>query len=179
MRRANLFRMRSDLDHPALSILRSSHGCPRQFRADRRPALSNHSLGRIAVRWSNVEAFPAILDTGNSFSFSIREEQLEAWAGVQAGSLPRAGTIEINRRKQVVRVADLALWRNSTRQRDVLRGPFNLELPRGIAVYTRNEPMAPRLPLLGMRTFVHNRLAVKIDGRRLTVTINRPLFGGR
>ena len=39
--------------------------------------------------------------------------------------------------------------------------------------------MALRLPLLGMRTFVHNRLAVKIDGRRLTVTINRPLFGGR
>jgi hypothetical protein len=132
----------------------------------------------VAVRSGGVTSrtFPAIVDTGNSFSFSIREEQLESWAGIHADSLPRAGTIEINNRKQIVRVADLALLRNIPNQRDMFRGFFELALPRGIAVYARNEPTAPRLPLLGLRALVHNRLAVKIDGRRMRVKISRPWF---
>src|SRR6266566_7253680 len=103
----------------------------------------------------------------------MRDEHLEAWAGVRADSLPRAGTIELNKRKHVVRVADLVLFRNARGERNVLHSAFDLELPRGLAVYARNDASAPRLPLLGLRTLVHNRLTATIDGQRMRLSIYR------
>jgi len=120
--------------------------------------------------------FPAILDTGNSFSFSVREEQLNRWAQIDVNSLPRAGTIEINKRKHAVLEAGLALYRNKRGQRDEVSGTTLLDLPRGFAVYAVGDALAPRLPLLGLRTLVHNRLTTKIDGRRLLISISSPLF---
>src|SRR5437868_6619093 len=109
----------------------------------------------------------------------MREEHLEAWAGVRAESLPRDGTIELNKRKHVVRVANLVLFSNVRGMRDVLRSPFELKLPRGVAIYARNDASAPRLPLLGLRTLVHNRLITTIDGQRMRLSIYRrawPMF---
>lgn len=43
--------------------------------------------------------------------------------------------------------------------------PYCLELPRGIAVYP-TEGEFPRLPLLGLRALISNRLHLAVDGGR-------------
>ena len=106
----------------------------------------------------------------------MKQEHLESWAGVRADSLRRTGTIEINKRRQVVRVAELAIFRNAPGERDVLRLPFVLKLPRGLAVYAKNDATAPRLPLLGLRTLVHNRLTATIDASRMRLSIHSRWF---
>jgi hypothetical protein len=51
-----------------------------------------------------------------------------------------------------------------------LRGDsYPLEMPQGISVFQDAE--APRLPLLGLRTVVANRLMLVIDGDRRQATL--------
>ena len=46
---------------------------------------------------------------------------------------------------------------------------YLLEMPQGISVFKDGE--APRLPLLGLRTIVANRLRLVIDGFQREVTL--------
>lgn len=122
--------------------------------------------------------FPAILDVGHSLSFSIKEEQLRDWAGIVPSTLKEIGRSTLNNRPVFLRRADLALHRNLKRQRDRLlaAAPFPLELPEGIVIHPSDDLLAPRLPLLGLRALVHNKLKAVIDGQNLLVSIKRGIF---
>ena len=116
--------------------------------------------------------FPAILDTGHTHNFSIREQQLVEWAGLDSRLLAKLGEIRIGNDRLPLLAADAWLYPNLPGKREVASGrpPFCLELDEGIAVYPRAMTTAPRLPLLGLR-------ALRLAGLRLVV--DRPLTGGR
>ena len=65
--------------------------------------------------------------------------------------------------------ADVRLHRNVP-GRAALRGDsYPLEMPQGISVFEEGD--APRLPLIGLRTIVANKLRLVIDGDRRQVTL--------
>jgi hypothetical protein len=117
--------------------------------------------------------FPAILDPGHSHNFSIREEHLIRWAGLDPRSLAQSGTIRIEGDRLRLFRANLWLRSNARGERDrpADRTPFCLELDQGIAVYPPEMPHAPRLPLLGLRALRWANLHLTIDGRRRLVTL--------
>jgi hypothetical protein len=94
--------------------------------------------------------FPAILDTGHTHNFSIREQQLVEWAGLDPRVLTKLGEIRIGSDRLPLLDVDAWLHPNVPGKRDVATGrsPYCLELDEGIAVYPRSITMAPRLPLL-------------------------------
>jgi hypothetical protein len=102
--------------------------------------------------------FPAVIDTGHSHNFSISEQQLRDWAQV---SHKTTRIIRVNGRPVPLARADLQL------------GGIHLSLPEGIAVFAKDHPSATRLPLIGLRALVRNRLKLKVNGRRLKASISR------
>ena len=54
-------------------------------------------------------------------------------------------------------------------QADLVLEGATLAIPDGIAVYPANVPFAPRLPTLGLRALVRNRIRVLIDGADVTI----------
>jgi hypothetical protein len=44
-------------------------------------------------------------------------------------------------------------------------------MPQGISVFQEGSTAAPRLPLIGLRTLISNRLKLVIDGKRRPVTL--------
>jgi hypothetical protein len=118
---------------------------------------------------------PVILDTGNSFGFSITERQLVRWAGLRPDLLEVLGPILINGRRLNRHAADVWLHCNRRKQRDVFRTerPFRLELRDGIAIYpdVAHAP-GPRLPLLGLRAVDENGLRCTINGKKRTVSVS-------
>ena len=61
------------------------------------------------------------------------------------------------------------LHRNSPGQPTLRGDVFALEMPQGISLMP--DDFAPRLPLIGLRTLVSNKLRLKIDGERRHVTL--------
>lgn len=109
---------------------------------------------------------PAILDTGHGHNLSISEGHLSRWSGVV---LRRIGELEMDGMRVVQYAADVRLHRN-VRGQTTLRGDsVPLEMPQGITVLP--DKHAPRLPLIGLRTLVANKLRLVIDGKRRDVTI--------
>ena len=53
-------------------------------------------LARALEPEENLPRFPALLDTGNNFDFSVQDRQLREWAGIDPGLLVVLGDIEIN-----------------------------------------------------------------------------------
>jgi hypothetical protein len=112
-----------------------------------------------------LRPLPAILDTGHGHNLSIGRGLLERWSGA---SLNRIGELEIDHRRVVQYAADVRIHRNEP-GRSTLRGDsYPLEMPQGISVL---EEDAPRLPLIGLRAIVANRLRLLIDGDRQRVTL--------
>lgn len=134
-------------------------------------SLSTRDVLRLEV---NTPRIPAILDTGNTFGFSIAEEQLVRWSGLRPELLKILGPVFINRQRLNRHAADVWLHRNRPGKRDVFREEsFRLELRDGIAVYPPDlGPAAPRLPLLGLRAIDENGLRVTIQGRNRTVSLS-------
>jgi hypothetical protein len=117
---------------------------------------------------------PAILDTGNTFGFSIAEEHLVRWCGLSPQLLRVLGPIFINRQHVNRHAANVWLHRNRPKKRDALRDqPFCLELKDGIALCPADArvPVA-RLPLLGLRALDENRLRCTVNGKNRTVTLS-------
>jgi hypothetical protein len=108
--------------------------------------------------------FPAILDTGHNHNLSIQERQLTQWAAIRPDALPHLGHIVVNRQEVPLLSAKLWIHRNRPQMSEVLSRPYGMELPQGIAVYREGTPGAPRLPLLGLRGLVNNRLQLTVDG---------------
>jgi hypothetical protein len=82
--------------------------------------------------------FPAILDIGLSYGFSIRHDHLIRWAGLDPRWLKQAGEVHINEEKVPSYRADIWLHPNVRGKRDRAVGiePFWFDLKR-IAVYPR------------------------------------------
>lgn len=115
-----------------------------------------------------LRPFPAILDTGHGHNLSIGAGQLRRWSGAE---LKRIGELEIGHQRVVQYAADVSIHRNVP-GRATLRGDnYPLEMPQGISVFEDDAPETPRLPLIGLRVFVANRLKLLIDGERRLVTI--------
>jgi hypothetical protein len=127
----------------------------------------------LSVRGTLSLPFPAILDTGHSHNFSIKEEQLELWTGLHPAEIRTIGHARVNKQLVELKDAAIAICLNSTGKRDVLREepPHLLSLPEGIAVHGDKDPFAPRLPLLGVRALAKNCLRIVIDGRRKEVSL--------
>jgi hypothetical protein len=129
----------------------------------------------LSLRDSLSPPFPAVLDTGHSHNFSIKEELLESWMGAPADDLLTIGHARVNKQLVELKDATIVVYPNILGKRDVASGtpPFVLRLPEGIAVHRRNDPIAPRLPLLCMRALVRNHLRLVIDGQQMEVSTER------
>jgi hypothetical protein len=125
---------------------------------------------------SGTPRFPAILDTGCSHNFGIREEHLTQWAGVRSAYLPRIGDARVNDAAVSIYDADVWLHRNQPGKRDEMRDdpPFSLELDQGIVVYPAGSPNAPRLPVLGLRGLKWAGLKLSVDSGRFRVRLRTP-----
>jgi len=129
------------------------------------------SLGVRDVPDKDAPRFPAVLDTGHSHNFSIRENQLLLWTGIRPDTLQSLGTIVVNREEVPLRAAHLWIHRNRPGTAELLARPFHLEVLQGVAVYPSGVAGAPRLPLLGLRGLVRNKLRVTIDGDKMSVSL--------
>jgi hypothetical protein len=122
------------------------------------------------IVWISIDdvlrPMPAILDTGHGHNLSIGRAQLERWSGA---ALRRIGELEIGHQRVVQYAAAVRVHRNAP-GRATLRGDsYSLEMPQGISVFEEGD--APRLPLIGLRTIVANKLRLLIDGDRRQVTL--------
>jgi hypothetical protein len=117
--------------------------------------------------------FPAILDTGHNHNFSIQEQQLIEWAGIDQRTLSKLGEIRLGSDRLPLLEANLWLYPNVPGKSHVAAegAPYCLELDAGVAVYPRAMTNAPRLPLLGLRAMRLARLQLNIDCQPLYVTI--------
>jgi hypothetical protein len=109
---------------------------------------------RLSIQGILSPEFPAVLDTGLSHNLSLREEHFQQWVQLPA---KRIGTVSINGHPVPTVQVDL-----------VLEGK-TLPLRDGIAVYPPQNPFAPRLPTIGLRALVRNKVRLVIDGFDLTI----------
>jgi hypothetical protein len=125
----------------------------------------------------NAPRFPAILDTGLSHNFAIKEELLSQWAGIDPRYLSKLHDISI--RGQVVPLHGAEVWLHPNqpgeRNQFANRPSFRLWLESGIAVYPKDVRAAPRLPFLGLRGLEWTELQVSIDCkyRHLSIRTSR------
>ena len=112
--------------------------------------------------------FPAIVDTGNSQSFSILARHLTEWAGIPLDALRILGAVRDKERgiRILRRHANIWMHCNKPGRRDEIadRPPERLRTPDGIVVYP--DGAFPRLPLIGLRAISENQLILKVDGNR-------------
>jgi hypothetical protein len=126
----------------------------------------------LSARGFVSERFPAVLDTGHSHNFSIREEQLKTWAGFTPEAMELLGSIRVNNRLVLLREAALLLHGNVPGSRDEIRGePCLQETASGIVVHRSDDPLAARLPILGLRVLARNKLRLVVDGAAMTVSL--------
>lgn len=123
------------------------------------------------VLWASLNGsppFPAILDTGHSHNASITESQLEHWTGLRSRQLPLVGSTRLKGARLWQLRADLRLHRNRPGTRELAGGSFLLDLDQGL---TLSPEGSARLPLIGLRALVCNRLMLAIDGGRRHVNL--------
>jgi hypothetical protein len=131
------------------------------------------SLSARDVPEADAPRFPTIIDPATNHNFLIQEDHLERWANLSLPSLLPLGQAYLgNRALPLMRVsAWIHANRPGTRDEFVARPPFRLEMPKGMIVAPRGVSTAARLPLLGLRAIVSNRLLLTIDGARLRVAL--------
>jgi hypothetical protein len=79
--------------------------------------------------------------------------------------LIRIGELEIGHQRVVQYAAAVRVHRNVPGRAALGRDSYSLEMPQGISVFDEGD--APRLPLIGLRKIVANKLRLVIDGDRL------------
>jgi hypothetical protein len=135
------------------------------------------SLTQEATWETRTPVIPALLDTGNNHNFSIQEHHLTRWVGVHAQSLPLLGAMREGIRTPSLRFANDWIHRNRPGRRDLREGePFLLHLEEGVAIYPDDGSNYPRLPLLGLRAIIKNKLKLVIDGKRKSVSLSSPTW---
>ena len=131
-------------------------------------------LSGVLVPEENIPRFPALLDTGNNFGFSVQDRHLREWAGIDPGLLELLGDITIEGKVVTRREATVWLHPNVPGRQDAASGrpPFRLKMRKGIAVYIADAvPPGPRLPLLGLPALLENDLDFWLDPERRHVTV--------
>jgi hypothetical protein len=130
----------------------------------------------LALRGKLSPRFPVILDSGHSHNFSISEEQVRLWTGFEAKDMQTIGYAKLNKRIVELKRVAVAVYPNIRDTRNIRtdESPYLMALPEGIALHRAGDPLAPRLPLLGVRALVKNRLRLTIDGDNRTVLLVRP-----
>jgi hypothetical protein len=123
----------------------------------------------------HTRRFPALLDTGHNHTLALQRRHLLRWAGLDPERIPRRGRLREGSHLADCYLLNGWLHPNEPGQRDRLadRPPFCLELPEGVAVYP-DEGNYPRLPLLGLRALVRNRLHFTLDPERRVVHLRTP-----
>jgi hypothetical protein len=134
------------------------------------------SLDDMLMPDPQAPRFPAILDTGNTHRFSATETQIRRWAGIDPRRLDRVGTARQAGRFFPLHSAQVWLYKNRPGERDawIESPPWPLEMRKGIVIYPDSAPLAPRLPLLGLRALRENRLHLRIDGENGVVSLRSP-----
>jgi hypothetical protein len=117
--------------------------------------------------------FPAILDTGHTHNFAIQQQHLIRWTGIRPEMLPQRGHIRHSGRRIELRTARVWLHHNEPGKMTAASRQHPLNLPRGIAVFPDDRDY-PRLPLLGLRAIIGNKLHLTIDGERGLVNLRTP-----
>jgi hypothetical protein len=113
--------------------------------------------------------FPAILDTGTNHNFSIRTEHFERWARL---SLRQRGKVRIQGAEVPLLAGSVWIRPNRRGTADLAEGQaVRLEMHEGLIVFPENAPNPARLPILGLRALVRNRLKLIINGKRREVTL--------
>ena len=118
--------------------------------------------------------FPVIFDTGNNHNFSIQEKQLKDWTGLDPAILVQRSNVRIGGQRVPLFSANVWVHPNVAESRDRLKpgDPLRLELPEGIAVYPHQQAKtAVRLPTLGLRALVSNRLLCTVDGVKMRMSL--------
>jgi hypothetical protein len=129
----------------------------------------------IATREGISRMFPAFLDTGHNETFSISEEKLRAWTGIDYRRLRLLPGVRIGKQLLPRCDADMVIYRNVPRTNAVSTiPPFRLSTPSGIII--QHPDTATRLPILGMRGLVENELKLVIDGKRKELTLKSGLW---
>ncbi len=80
----------------------------------------------------NLPSFPALLDTGNNFDFSVQDRQLREWGGIEPDSLAVLGHVAINGQFVMRREATVWLYSNVPGKLEPALGvkPFPLRMTR-------------------------------------------------
>jgi hypothetical protein len=122
---------------------------------------------RVSEPNPSAVPFPAIIDLGHNYSFSILDRHLVEWVGIRPEALPVTGAVRERGQRLLLRAARIWAHANVPGSRDRLADspPLQISAPRGIAVY----PSAggfPRLPILGLRAIAENELILHVNGRR-------------
>jgi hypothetical protein len=123
---------------------------------------------------SRLPRFPALLDTAHTHNFTIQEEHLQRWAGFGPDALALgSGRVRHQGRRFPLRAAMVWLHPNEPGRWDRIadRPPYPLDLPEGILVYPAGSSF-PRLPLLGLRALLHNKLRLVVDGTTGLVSLH-------
>jgi hypothetical protein len=155
-----------------------------RIRADQIPVWVSVHLSGVLEPEENIPRFPALMDTGNNFGFSIPARHLREWAGIDPGLLEVCGEITIEGKVATCREAAVWLYSNIPGRLEVASGraPFRLRMPKGIAVYAPDAiPPGPRLPLMGLPALLDNDLDWWLDPERRHITVQtrawrRPLI---
>jgi hypothetical protein len=94
---------------------------------------------------------------------------------VDQAALPQTGRIHERDRYVPLYGANVWIHPNRPGKRDEFCGesPFLLRLEQGISVYPDSLAF-PRLPLLGLRALVRNRLHLTVDPERCMVNLRTP-----
>ena len=127
--------------------------------------------------------FLAIVDSGNTVAFNIREDHLLAWTGLKAVDLPPAATAKVtdaSGKSAHFKRRQAKIWLHPYPEGTGL-GTLDLQIAGGILVYeplqtgqpaaANLQPVGPHLPLIGARAFFPLKLEVLIDYKNLRVTI--------
>jgi len=133
------------------------------------------SLPRIETSNPLATPFPAILDTGHNYTFSLHERHLTQWAGLQPDMLNVLTTVRDRNRRVLLRAANIWAHPNERGSRDriAVKPPHHIKSNRGIAVYPGSD--FPRLPIFGLRAIAENDLVLKVDGPRREATLRTPI----
>jgi hypothetical protein len=140
--------------------------------------------GDVLQVWSNqiivwlsiadtLRPFPAVLDTGHSHNFAITRRQFERWCGV---SLKQIGESKVRTETIPQYKADVRIHRNRPGRHELTGASFPLKMDQGISMVPDDSHVAQRLPLLGLRSILHNNLRLLIDGERRQVTLKTGWF---
>ena len=122
---------------------------------------------RLDLHSRVTNAIPAFLDTGHNHNFSISEEHLLRWCNLPAEAI-RSSSGRVYFKGEVIPLRSAyVLLHHNVKGTNTLHPDKIFRLPvsedSGIAIH---KIWAPRLPILGVRPLLRNKLRLILMGRR-------------